>query len=785
MTYEINVRRAGRTAAAMSALVLLAVITVSSFSVSAFASEPAEIVQGNLVFNVTKEWTQSNPGEVTLVRVEESPISLTIPAAIVYSAKQYMVKSISPDAFSGNIDLVTLILPDGLESIGHGALNNCVSLGKIKIPSSVLEIGIDAFVGCTGTQFYIEVDDGNTKYSSVDGMLTDKAKTRLIQGRNIQALAVPAGIKYIEDFSFAACENIKTVVLPQSLETIGTGSFFSCTKLKFVDFSGATSLRNIGMNAFSGCTSLESADLSKCVKLRFIGQNAFDSCSSLMGVKIPASVENIGYRAFIGCRSDSFFVEVSPESTHYASVNGSLYNFNKTILLKARNTAVVNIPMTVVSITDEAFHGCDLLESVSISDKITVIGDSAFNGCSNRAFHFIVEDANPNYASIDGILYSKNGKILIQGRNVDSYKAPANLTGISQGAFLRCKDLTMVDLSYATGLQEIGSAAFQRCVKLESVAMSPGIKTIKNNAFAGCILLSTVDLQTAVMLDTIEFNAFDGCRSLENIYISSAVSKIGDNAFSGCIGKKFRFDVDILSNYYASVDGMLLDKDRKILIKACNLEEVSVPSTVVKISDDAFGGFNYLKKVTIPASVEEVAPYAFFGCWTMEELIFTGISLPETIGADSFSFGLGGEHADVVVYSSFDATMLSSKFISNGYTTLTYKDFSGLHKVTIEVGRWGYSTPDGIQYLKDGGEMKLRFFVEPGHKISNVYIDGVSIGPVVSYNMSNIRSDVKVIVEIDQPLDGERNVIVTWLAIALIAVAFLVFLWYFRRIPST
>ena len=85
--------------------------------------------------------------------------------------------------------------------------------------------------------------------------------------------------------------------------------------------------------------------------------------------------------------------------------------------------ASVTIPDSVTSIGDYAFYGCTSLASVSIADCVTSIGQSAFSGCSSLV-SMVVSEGNTVYCSVDGVLFSKDKKTLMQypaGRSDDSY----------------------------------------------------------------------------------------------------------------------------------------------------------------------------------------------------------------------------------------------------------------------------------------------------------------------------------------------------------------------------
>ena len=190
------------------------------------------------------------------------------------------------------------------------------------------------------------------------------------------------------------------------------------------------SVTSIGSNAFSGCTSLTNMTIPDSVTS--IGSYAFYGCTSLTSVTIPDSVTSIGNSAFYGCTSlinitigrdvtstlDDIFdsynklerINVSEENTKYSSIQGILFNKEKSTIIKypsnKNDISNYEIPSTVEIIEKYAFQNCMSLTSVTIPDSVTNISGSAFIGC-NKLERINVSENNDTYSSVDGILYNK------------------------------------------------------------------------------------------------------------------------------------------------------------------------------------------------------------------------------------------------------------------------------------------------------------------------------------------------------------------------------------------
>ena len=171
--------------------------------------------------------------------------SVQLPASLLY---------IGDHAFNYCTVLTELQLPERLETIGWQAFSES-GLTEIRIPSQVYSIYSDAFEGCTALR-EIHVAEENVYFAGVDGVLTDKAMTRLIAypaGR-AGAYTVPEGITVIGDKAFAGAAGLTAVELPESLRRIEGWAFNGCGALSEITIPmGVTEIRS---GAFEACSAL-------------------------------------------------------------------------------------------------------------------------------------------------------------------------------------------------------------------------------------------------------------------------------------------------------------------------------------------------------------------------------------------------------------------------------------------------------------------------------------------------------------------------------------------------
>ena len=258
-----------------------------------------------------------------------------------------------------------------------------------------------------------------------------------------------------------------------------------------------------------------------------IEPSAFDDCKYLTTLNIPASVTNIN-NAFNFCITS---INVDPNNPNYSSIDGVLFNKSQTTIIHCPVSKSGNytIPSSVTSIMELAFNSCIKLTTVTIPSSVTSIGNNAFFRCSGLTSVFIpssvtsmgneaflecsaltnVDVNNPNYSSIDGVLFNKIQTILLQ--------CPTSKTGI---------------YTIPSSVTSIGSWAFSNCSGLTSVIIPSSVTTIKSLAFNLCHGLTTVTIPSSVI--SIESGAFNTCHGLRSISILSSVISIENSAFGGC-----------------------------------------------------------------------------------------------------------------------------------------------------------------------------------------------------------------------------------------------------------
>lgn len=190
-------------------------------------------------------------------------------------------------------------IPSGVKYVFNEAFLYCINLTEITFSETVESIDAKKILDCENI-IDINVVNENQHFSSEDGILYNKDKTKLIlcpPAKNIESYEVPNGVKIIGDNAFYKNKKMRNIVLPDGVEEIEQGAFCFCDSLENINFPN--SLTYIGVQAFRNCLNLENVLLSK--NLKVIDEEAFLCCQSISEIIIPDTVTKIGREAFGAC----------------------------------------------------------------------------------------------------------------------------------------------------------------------------------------------------------------------------------------------------------------------------------------------------------------------------------------------------------------------------------------------------------------------------------------------------------------------------------------------------
>lgn len=449
-------------------------------------------------------------------------------------------------------------------------------------------------------------------------------------------ITIPSAITYegqeftvneMQNEAFAYSPNLTTITIPSTVTTIGNSAFNWCDQLTEVVLPDGLAV--IPEMLFYQCRRLASINIPSSVTT--IGEMAFYNCP-LTAINLPQNLKEIGDNAFYGCK----FTQVE-------------------------------LPQGVETIGEYAFYS-GVFTEINIPTSVTSIGAFAFRYVQQS---FNVDADNANYSSQDGILFNKDKTTLIQAPLLldGSYTVPATVTTICQLAFNNCKNLTSIILPeglttiedrafYYSGLtgelsvpasvaNEHWWEAFYYCPNLSGINIAEG-NTIASSdhgvvynkektqlvlmpqAFDGdySILPTTTSIGYYQSVYDSRYDeyyyyydcAISNCAKLTSLHIPASVTtlvvqSLRNNPMLSTI------TVDESSEHFMVVDGVLFDKQQKVLYWFPDTYEGSytIPDGVEGLTREVFANASKLQHVTVPSSVSKLS-YNTFNCCTLDDI---------------------------------------------------------------------------------------------------------------------------------------------------------------------
>lgn len=247
--------------------------------------------------------------------------------------------------------ITSVVIGDGVTSIGDNAFEDCSALKKLDIPQSVTEIGSKAFRGCSALT------------SLALPQTVNRIGNTAFQGcSNLETINIPSGVKSIEKYTFHGCEKPNDVTIPAGVTLIGNSAFKACKTFRNIEIpEGVT---KIDYFAFEDCTQLETVGIpSTATNIRNF---AFRNCPKLKSFVFPSGTTQIQPGVLSGCKNLES-VTIPEEVT---KIWGSAFygcSLNR-----------VKLPSTLKTICKLAFYGCDQLSEITIPESVKLIEESAF-----------------------------------------------------------------------------------------------------------------------------------------------------------------------------------------------------------------------------------------------------------------------------------------------------------------------------------------------------------------------------------------------------------------------
>ena len=561
-------------------------------------------------------------------------------------------------------------------------------------------------------------------------------KNRLLIFLTVLLCILLGGLGASAETSGTIGENLTWVLDDNGVLTIsGTGTLYghpwTASEVREVVInSGVTDITGW---VFSSCSNLTKVTLPE--GLISIGENAFLFDRALTSLHIPSTVESITGNPLGDCGSITE-ITVAAGNTHYTSVDGVLFTADMTRLVAfpAARTGAYTVPSSVTVIGNSAFRTSDL-SAVTLPDALTTLERMAFYECLVEQMHlpagvqtiqqdalqgsrmvYSVDDANPYYKAMDGVLYSKGGKTLVKygrGKTDTVFNVPDGVETIGAYAFDNADRLSKITFPDTLVTIEPEGCAY---LYITSLSLPEGFKTIDNSAFWCCRSISEVHLPRS--LESIGSYAFGNNDSLTDVYYAGTAEEWAqvtidpDNnepllnaqmhfageeeqpevIASGTWGENLTWSVDSEGLLVISGEGAMADFSSFGTFEAwqeyrSSVTRVEISEGITTLGFRAFESFSALTDISLPDSLTAIGGYSINGCRSLESI---------TIPAHVLTIG------DVALSNN---ASLKEILVSEQNPAFSARDgalFDHDMKTLIQFpnGKDGvFTIPDGVQYI--------------------------------------------------------------------------------------
>jgi len=376
---------------------------------------------------------------------------------------------------------------------------------------------------------------------------------------------------------------------------------------------------DIGAYAFKDCIALTEVTFEEGTRFNAVGHYAFQNCSALTGLEFPDTLEIVGAYAFQGAFDPEADVTVDFRGAEMI-YGGTFYKANgKSLTVKG----LKRIP--------------DAIKSYISSGKLYANHYYYYSVTGVRQY-YIEEFSNPEssygYGYATGVPGTSNYGFF-EGSTFSTITIGDGTEYVGSAAFRKCiaEDFAV---NFADSVTALGAAAFSGSSIKEFDA---NVTAIPDQAFYQCASLESFSGNNFV---SIGADAFYQCTALTSIRVPAGLESIDGSAFAGCTGIR-RVVCSADNTHYKYENSFLISLDTKSIVIHADPEatEIVLPEGIVS-PGEFFKGNTRITKVTLAKSMTNIDAQAFYGCTSLEEVVFPTYGAGETptlveIGEQAFA----------------------------------------------------------------------------------------------------------------------------------------------------
>ncbi len=529
----------------------------------------------------------STPDSVALLHIPDHDIvDYTVPEG--YTA-------ISSGVFKNCKKLESITIPDSVKTIEGGAFNEHKTLKRVSLPAGI-SIGDRAFYNCESLECVTVRKDSEAGASAPEN--AEIGEEAFAECRKLTHVEVPDGVKSIGVRAFYLCLAVKTIRIPNSVESIGHDAFWNCNELEDVTLSDNHPV-SIGYAAFEYCYKLRHFRLPPGTEeiceqtfhcsglmsfeaaegLKKIGEYAFGGCKMLRDVKLPDSLETIGYGAFYDCNR---LLKVDmPADSNLKRIGVDAFGHENTVWTW-RSGEEYRTGLGNDSESPEKVRGNMRWYGIVLPDRIETFA-GAFDHTMRPAF----SSGNERYRyTKERVLIDEGTKTLLRAPTwlQGHYTIPDGVRAIGPWAFRSCQ---LTSVTIPSSVTSIGTAAFYGS-DIEEITIPDSVMEFKVDELEPGFTISRVTAINSTdsnpFLD-LERGIFGDCKKLKRVTLPKTMKEIPVAMFGNC----------------------------------GSLEEITLPDGLAGIGKCAFMRSG-LKEIVIPESTRSIAKNAFLGAPCMYKI---------------------------------------------------------------------------------------------------------------------------------------------------------------------
>lgn len=523
---------------------------------------------------------------------------------------------------------------------------------------------------------------------------------------SLTELKLPAGIEYVGDYAFSGMDGITCLRLPEGLTHIGDYAFSDMGTLEQVFMSDGA--QEMGQGVFADCEKLIQVEFSQT--LQKIGNGIFDGCP-IEGVVFPETVTSIGNKLLSGSQVKYIAFEGKAPTIEWDEEDATpvFDGFSATVCYPfgdnswtdaVKDSYGGDIAWVTMDLNEMALYldydgevsllglydfwyayenyfntegtGENTTRAVILGEDVNLVSydfHTPFYFCNLEEFR--VDEANPYYTSVDGVLFTKDMKTIVAypaNKAGESYEIPDGVVTVGEFSFKSTRQLRHVTM--ADSVLAIEGFAFSQAA-LDSIVLGNNVESMGDSALSNSTVSSVIIPESCT---DMMFDIFSGCENLHTIgpiggdydiqfgwkdyipaysfctalgamynpYLTSieipaSIKYIGYYAFHGC---PYLSDVAFEDRTESAAAPVSEDSGiavfarrtvartdyiaREAFADCPSLEEIVIPEGYTTIDAEAFRGCENLKRVVLPSTITYVGESSFADCPSIEAVVFNG-----------------------------------------------------------------------------------------------------------------------------------------------------------------